>query len=236
MQENENKLGISSFGLKIFAIITMILDHSLKTFLCGFNMPIELWCFGRMSFPIFAFLIAEGARHTGNIKKYALRIGVFAILSEVIYDMTFRNSFFDFSCQNVLFELFLGVVLIWCYKYLKTKNKKEFAIFPLLMCAVFAELLHFDYGMGGILCIFLFYIAREKSGKVRYILYVTAILMTMLNIESSIVLYLQMYSLFALFPICFYNGEKGSNINKYVFYSIYPIHLVILWAITLFVV
>ena len=226
---------LSSFVLKIIAIISMVYDHAIKIIPRDFSIPFEFWIPGRIAFPIFAFLLVEGIEHTKSISKYVLRIGLLAIVSEFIYDLTFHNTVLEFSGQNVLFELFLGLCVLWLYKFLKEKQKEEFIVFPLLFAIIISIVLRFDYGMGGVLCIFLFYLGRDKKGIKKYILYFFAILMTTLNITNATVALLQIYSLFSLIPISLYNGKRGYKFNKYVFYAFYPAHLIVLYVIKLII-
>ena len=225
---------LSSFVLKIIAIITMFSDHVLKIIPFQEAIPFNIWIPGRFAFPLFAFLLVEGIEHTKSIPKYIFRIGILAVISEFIYDFVFYNTFLEFSNQNVLFELFLGLLILWLYKFLKTKEKGEFIIFPLLIAVIVSIVLKLDYGMGGILCIFLFYYGRDKEGGKKYLIYFFAILMTTLNITNPTVMTLQLYSLLAIIPIMMYNGQRGYKFSKYVFYAFYPLHLVILYVIRLF--
>ena len=224
---------LSSFVLKIIAIISMTYDHTIKIFPGLSKLPFEFWIPGRIAFPIFCFLLVEGVMHTRSIKKYAISIGIFAIISEFVYDFVFHNTFLEFSTQNVLFELLLGLLIVWLYKVLKEKQKREFIIFPLLFVIMLSVALNLDYGMGGILCIFLFYVGYNKKGFEKYLIYFFAILMTATNIQNTLVMALQLYSLLALLPISLYNGKRGYKFNKYVFYAFYPVHLIILYAIRL---
>lgn len=224
---------LSSFVLKIIAIITMFYDHALKIIPRDFSIPVEVWIPGRIAFPIFCFLLVEGIEHTKSIKKYVLRIGILAIISEFIYDFVFYNAILEFSDQNVLFELFLGLLVLWIYKFLKGKQKVEFIIFPLLFASILAMVLKFNYGMGGIFCIFLFYLGRDKKGIKKSLLYFFAIIMTTLNISNATIMLLQLYSLFAIVPIMLYNGKSGYKFSKYFFYAFYPAHLIVLYIIKL---
>lgn len=226
---------LSSFILKIIAIVSMAYDHTIKIIPGLSKLPFEFWIPGRIAFPIFCFLLIEGIMHTKSIKKYAISIGIFAVISEFVYDFVFFNKFLEFSNQNVLFELLLGLLIVWLYKFLREKQKGEFIIFPLLFAIMLSVALKLDYGMGGILCIFLFYVGYDKKGLKKYLIYFFAILMTSINIQNVTVMTLQLYSILALIPISMYNGEKGYSFNKYVFYAIYPLHLIVLYAIKLLI-
>ncbi len=103
-------MGINSFQLKWIAVITMIIDHT-GAVLFPDNMVFRY--IGRIAFPIFCFLLVEGFFHTRDVRKYMLRLGLFALISEIPYDLAFRDTVLEFEHQNVFFALLLGVVMIW---------------------------------------------------------------------------------------------------------------------------
>ena len=135
---------LSSFALKIIAIISMFYDHTLKSIPLGFPISLDFLIPGRLAFPIFAFLLVEGIEHTKSIPKYIFRIGVLAVISEFLYDFLFRNVILEFTDQNVLFELFLGLLILWLYKFLKEKNHGDFIPFALLIAVVISMALNLD--------------------------------------------------------------------------------------------
>ena len=133
----------------------MIIDHTGEVWANSIPDSFALRLAGRIAFPIYAFMIAEGCRHTKNIKKYMLRLGAFALISEIPFDLCFENArisglndltFLSFSYQNIFFNLFLAVSAIYIYELLKGKKYgfTGFLAFPAAMAA--AELLNADYG------------------------------------------------------------------------------------------
>lgn len=121
----------TSFAIKVVAIVTMLIDHTAAVFLerqmvNPDKLFVPTWEYytaigdidnimrgiGRIAFPLFIFLLIQGFIHTSNKYKYALRLGLFALISEVPFDMAFKNSTFDFSYQNVFFTLFLGFMVM----------------------------------------------------------------------------------------------------------------------------
>ena len=101
---------LSNFDLKLIAIITMTIDHIGIIF--GTPFYNFLRAIGRLSFPIFAFLLTEGYVHTKSFSKYFLRLLILAIISEVVYDYVFFNSFFYLDSNNIFFTLTLGLLTI----------------------------------------------------------------------------------------------------------------------------
>ncbi|GKX29327.1 conjugal transfer protein TraX [Vallitalea longa] len=229
--------------LKIIACTAMLLDH-LGVY---FNFII-LHVIGRIAFPIFAYLIVEGFFHTKNIKKYLIRLFAFAIISQIPYVLYFNGPFFDLEpanysnpilylqTLNIFFTLFFGLLAIYVFD----KNKKMGIVVLVILCII-AQFTNADYGIYGILTIFLFYLFRGHFWK-QTISYST---LTILILAKRLIkfalrnysvfvrcfgiaLIAQIFSILALVFIYFYNGKKGKNI-KYIFYVFYPGHLLVLW-------
>lgn len=207
---------INGFTLKMIAIITMLIDH------IGFIFFPQISIFrliGRISFPIFCFLIVEGFYHTRNELSYFMRLFVFALISEIPFDLAFHNTIFYWQYQNVFFTLALGLLSIFC---LEEMNLKKYYFIFLIATWGAALFCHCDYGLGGVLLISLFYLTKNTPW-LRFIL-------------TALILYLffgiyELFGLIALIPIAFYNGKRGPSAQM-IFYYIYPLHLFILWMIT----
>ena len=213
----QKKRGFSTFDLKGIAGCSMLIDH-----ISAYLFPAELWMryVGRLAFPIFGFLIAEGYVHTRNVRKYMGRLLVFALISEIPYDLVRYNTFLYKDRQNIFFTLFLALICIWAWD-----TFQEQFLLTCLVLAVVAAFSHYviqpEYGIYGILMILCFYIFRMQQTE-RY-LSVAAI---------NICCYdsIQRAGALALIPIWFYNGTKGPS-AKYFFYLFYPIHLLLLYLI-----
>jgi hypothetical protein len=224
---------MSRHTLKWIAIITMFIDHMGAIL---FPNVIVFRLIGRLAFPIFAFLITEGFLHTGNMNKYLLRLGLFALISEIPFDFAFNGQIIEFQHQNVFFTLFLGLVAIAIYDKLKDKHKL-IAGFNILLFVFIAEFMRTDYSMFGILMIFVFYYFKEDFKDVVY--YITYINLLMVlgtwaanNYRSNPWLFIQAMGPFALFFINRYNGEGGKG-PKYLFYAFYPLHLLLLRSLAM---
>ena len=222
MKQIMQKAGLSSTALKIVAITTMLVDHIAATQGISGSGYTIMRGIGRLAFPIFCFLIAEGAVHTRDIRKYALRLGIFALISEIPYDLAFKQTIWYPQRQNVFFTLFLGLVVVAFFQWAMEKPTR-LAIWTAAATAAMwgAEWLHSDYGYAGVMLILLFYLLRPLPWwKYPVIAGVMAF-----SWHSG----LQLYALLAFPLLWLYSGAKGRGLNKYVFYAFYPGHLLILW-------
>jgi hypothetical protein len=224
---------MNSFTLKLIAIIAMLIDHIAAIFVSNDTI---LWLvmrsIGRLAFPIFVFLIVEGFHHTKDVKKYLIRLGTFALISEIPFDLAFFGKVLEFSHQNVFFTLFLGLSAITLMSMVEKKFQKQIfvsnlleAVITIVFCAL-AILLKTDYHYAGILLIVAFYLFRGSKAIITLaLLIVTITILGNINYLATL----------AIIPIAFYNGKKGKNI-KYVFYIFYPAHLLILALLKMFLI
>ncbi len=225
---------MNGFTLKMIAIITMLIDH-VAAVLIPREMAAYWICrsIGRLAFPIFCFLLVEGFIHTKNVKKYLMRLGIFALISEIPFDLAFSDKTnrlgFLFQ-QNVFFTLFIGLAVIYSLSIIEKKyanNITRSNIFDslavLVGCAV-AILLITDYTYIGILLIVAFYLFRTNK-----------VLLTIAVIVVTGILGGQLEGLAAISMvfIWLYNGERGPQGNKYAFYAFYPVHILSIYLISL---
>ena len=211
---------LDGFYLKLIAVVTMIIDHIGLTLFPG-EM---IWrMIGRLSFPIYCFLIVEGFYHTRDIKKYISRLAIFAFISEVPFDLVVNGSIIDISSQNVFFTLLIGLLTIYGMNMTINEFKKS----CILVIGMLASIILFtDYTCYGVILIYLFYHMRDS----RLFACIIAALM------GIVMGRIQMCAAFAMIPIMMYSGRKGPAIAdnvviKYGFYIIYPVHLLLLWLL-----
>lgn len=239
-QETEKKrFGLSGSTLKIIAMVTMLIDHigaavllrylldmrSHITSVDTYNQLVMLYQvlrgIGRVSFPIYCFLLVEGFQRTRNLKKYILRLGIFAVIAEVPFDLCFTSRVFSLSHQSVMLTLLVGVLTMWGVSLLEKHVTNRFLLVPCAMAviaagALAAELMNTDYGYLGVLCIMVLYALR----RVKW-----------MQITGGCLIFLwEIWAPFAFIPIGFYNNKRGLNL-KYMFYLFYPLHLLILYLI-----
>lgn len=229
---------MDTFSLKLIALATMIIDHIGIVF---FPKHFFMRYIGRLSFPIYCFLLALRLKHTKNIKKYLLRLFIFAIISEPFYDLCFSNSINFFVKTNVLYTLFLGAFSIYIYNNLRYDILKFFC---LIFFCFLASMLTTDYSSMGLILIYIFYFSTDLKYCVYYGL--IWVLMKNINAFSNILYYLKLdvfpllyientlffstFTFLSFLIISRYNGQKGKSL-KLMFYLAYPLHLFILYII-----
>ena len=223
---------MSSFILKIIAIITMFIDHIGYAMFGKFSF---LNYIGRIAFPIFAFQISEGYNHTKNLKKYFLRLFIFAIVSQIPFMLFGKIISNDFTL-NIFFTLLLGLISIYIYD--KSKYKSLGIIISIII-GLLAEFAHCDYGFYGVSIILLFYIFKNDIVKssIAFMLATTIkYLIPMIKYGFyDVYLYLFICTLLPIIFISLYNGKKGKD-TKYLLYLFYPIHLLLIYGIYLLLI
>lgn len=219
--------------LKVIAILTMLIDHIGAVL---FPELIVLRMIGRLAFPIFAYLLVEGYFHTRDVKKYLIRLGAFALISEVPFDLAFFGEAFYFGYQNIFFTLSLALVGIWMLETYKESKPVDGGLIFVGLC-IGSILLRTDYSIIGMLTMFLFYHYRSRKGKALYSVGMLHFIVGLLsagflagtfNLQGM----LQSLAALSMVLIWFYNGQKGRSL-KYFFYAFYPVHLTVLWFLSL---
>jgi hypothetical protein len=234
------KDGLSGSTLKLIAVTSMLIDHAFAAlvekvyinkalYMPGLVLPdgainYNLWIFGlqnimrgtigRIAFPIFCFLLVQGFIHTSNRNKYKLRLLVFALISELPFNLALKDSF-TFRASNVFFTLLLGLLSMELIE-------KDWSVWlrglGVAAIAFFAEIIKCDYGASGVILIAFLYLAKDDMTKTVLVGFVS-----MLTFPS-----ISPMSILAYIPIIFYNGKRGLKL-KYAFYLFYPAHLLVLY-------
>ena len=211
------KFGINTFTLKMIAIVAMLIDHVGAVLLPQYRI---LRLIGRIAFPIFTYTLVEGFIHTHDVKKYMMRMGVLALISELPFDLVFTGKLLEFGHQNVFFSLFLGLFMLYLMK--KAPNELHSLLCVLVILFV-ARYLRVDYGYNGLLMVFWYYHYRDNNlMKILGIAFINAFLM-----GGS-----QVYALLALIPILLHSGERGPKCKGF-FYGFYPVHLLVIYFINM---
>jgi len=211
----------------------------------------QLRIIGRLAFPIFAFLVAEGCAHTRDIKAYIKRLFIFALLSQVPYQVVINlvignQNLLNFSGLNVMITLAFGALAVYFYQFwFKTPSKKILAILGILGSFLAVIILCGEYSYSGILIILLVYMFRPKCELDPDAQIIGARYLQVFMCALSIGFYYQLhfplfsYETIAAFlvaiPLCLYNGNPGNRKGKLAFYAFYPFHLSLL-AIIMYLV
>lgn len=213
---------LSQEGLKLIACVTMLIDHVGAVF-----FPQNLWLriIGRLAFPVYCFLLAEGVHHTQNPAKYALRLFIGLLLAEIPFDLVFFGGF-TWAHQSVMFTLLLAFLMGMLMKKLPLTGK-ALVVIPFYYAA---ELLHTDYSGMGIIMAAVFLIGRELSEPLLF----QTVGMVLVNMSYFLRSYIQPYAILAIVPIALYSGQKatGSKWVQRAFYLFYPAHLLVLGLIS----
>lgn len=207
------KWGINGFTLKWIAMISMVIDH-IGYVLFPQHMIFRI--IGRLAFPIYCFLLVEGAVHTSDKKKYLGRLFLFAMISEIPFNLVCAGKIFTLEYQNVFFTLCLGLAAVYV---LQAQLNKAYSVIIILAIIFVAQIANADYGGGGVCFILLFYMFREQI-----------FLKSAAFVVADIFIYggIQSYGVLSLIPILCYNGKRGPGM-KYLFYIFYPVHLLVLY-------
>lgn len=214
--------------LKIIALIAMTVDHIGLEIM---NDNVFFRIVGRLAFPIFAYMIAEGCVYTGNRGKYLLKIAALALVCQLVYFFAMGSLY---MCILVTFAL--SVCLIYLYDYMVKKQSAVLALMFILalisvylICEALPRVLIFtdfniDYGFFGVMVPLLIYIGKDRLRK----LILCAVGLVFLSLSLG---HIQWFCLFSLIPLALYSGERGKARIKNLFYIYYPVHLVVIYLI-----
>ncbi len=229
------KFGLNRGNLKMIALFCMTIDHIgyvlVESWILKLNeesilyfgaslLDLVLRLIGRIAFPIFCFFIAEGFIYTRNVYKYAGRLLLLAILSEVPFDLAVTKKVFDLGYQNVFFTLLTGLLLIYILDRLfKLVDKKalKYVLAAIISVAafIFVEFIHTDYGGVGVLSIALIYLVGREELKFAAVLNVIGLLVNFVY-EGKYNLFNIIFTIciIAMFTFLILLSKKMPNINS----------------------
>ena len=239
--------GLNGNQLKLIAVISMLCDHAAirllayglipALYVAGKDTVAECWnqafwilrSVGRMAFPIYVFLLTEGFCHTRNRRRYALRLGVFALISEIPFDLLVYGKIWDTHSQNVFFTLFLGVLMLtavdWIGRNTDAAHSQYRQMAVVVGAALLAWFLRTDYDAAGIMLIavlFWFRLTPDTACLAGFVLMAAAEFRPVYILGLAV----------SFFLIRCYNGTRGSWKGKWFFYLVYPVHLLVLYGIS----
>ena len=220
---------LSGSALKIIAVVSMVIDHCAYYLMDGNTMAYDVMrCFGRIAFPVFAFLVAEGFAHTRNRMRYFISLLLFAAVSEVPWYLLNGAD----GTHNVMFTLALGVLALATFERLR--EHRILCCFFILLTAWLATWLGTDYEWRGVLLIvvsYLFGIIRSMNTPI-----ILRRMMQLLFVFPLMMHYGIIGALLACAVIFLYDGTRGfihGNVAKYGFYAFYPVHLITILIINM---
>ena len=239
LQNNTGFSGLTSFDLKLLAMVCMLCDHMWATVVAGADW---LTCVGRLAFPLFAFMIAEGYCRTHDKKKYRRRLLLWAVLSEIPFNLMAAGGLIYPFHQNVLFTFYLSLLILGRVERAARRGRVLRWVFIAAWAAlgyVLGFVTFVDYFGYGIFMVILFYITRglPKAWLWQLVgmVYINVHLMKGLVYPVEVLgqrftIPQQAFALLALIPIWLYNGQQGPY-NKTIrrgFYAFYPVHMLCL--------
>lgn len=221
MEAVSGKFGISAAVLKWIAVLTMVIDHfavAVYWQMAGssYDVYLILRRVGRIAFPIYCFLLVEGFYHTRNVTKYLRNCILFALLSEIPFDMAIFGQVCYPKGQNVYCTLCIGLGALIILDRYRARYETKYVLlrlFVIVLAAYMGEVLDVDYHWRGVLFIIMFYYIRDMQEWIR-------------NLAVIFAFAYEVTAPLAVIPIHFYNGQRGRQL-KYLFYAIYPVHLLI---------
>ena len=219
------KRELTGNDLKWIALVTMILDHvgvALLTPGSGIYWAARL--IGRLAFPLYCFLLVEGFVHTRDVKRYLARLMVFALISELPFDLIHGPTTWveAISRQNVYFTLTIGLATLIGYVRLQNQNQPIPAVVWCMLMSGLAWILRTDYDFAGVALICIFYRFRQEP-QMRAVWGSGTLLLAISPTEWP--------ALLDFWLISCYNGRRGNDGWKWLFYAAYPVHLLLLWML-----
>lgn len=207
---------MTSFLLKIVAIITMAIDHA-GFILFSNNLIFRI--IGRIAMPIFSFQIAIGFQKTRSKTKYIFRMFITALLSEIPLMLMLSSANYAHSTLNICFTFTFALAALY---FIELAKKNKFFILISLFITLATLYIPMDYGIYVLLIVLFFYFFNNK--KLIYTLGMIFITIIYCVSKNNFV---QPYMLLSLPLLYLYNGKKGPSL-KYYFYTFYPLHMLII--------
>lgn len=233
MEETKARfIGMNSNQLKIVALLAMTCDHIGKQLLPQIEI---LQIFGRLAFPIFAYMIAEGCMHTKSKKKYLLTMAGLALVCQIVYFVAMGSLY---QCVLVTFSISIGLIFLMEYAGKKRGLLAYMCcgigfVAVTFICVILPWILKdtdffIDYGLIGVLLPVSIYLGKSRRAKI-------VIMTLMLGLLGMKMGGIQWYALFAPLLMALYNGKRGNLKMKHLFYIYYPLHLLGIYIIGLVV-
>lgn len=228
MESEKLKTNLDTNFIKVVAIISMTFDHVGNVFFPEY--PVFRWI-GRIAFPLFCYCLTVGMLYTHDIKKYVLRLSVFALISQPFWILAFNadDIIGNIFNLNIFFTLVVSLLTTWGFK------EKKWLLF--IAGIVLLNVVNFDYAMTGPVLMLIFYLCRNRPwlGALIYTLtYLPAINGSMedplaLKIGTHAIGF-EIFALLAL-PFIYFHTNTKLKISKWFFYIYYPAHLFVIFLL-----
>lgn len=245
---------MSALILRIIACLAMLLDH-----IGYYSNNLFLRAIGRVAFPIFVYLICNGYKHTSCKWRYALRLAVFAVISQIPFSLFCTNTI-TYMQGNVFITLLIALLCIWATDMLlRNRVTRWLCWLPMVVIGILYQLgvLRSDYGVRGIILAMAFYLLDGRAVWKRILTVLACLIAVFYNQLISVGLsvvtgswhpivlstwdWWQLFSLGSLPLIFLYNGKKGpqpanrvlSKLTQIGFYLFYPAHMLVLWLLAI---
>ncbi len=242
---------MTQFSLKLIAMLAMLLDHTAKVLLShGVLTPllgiensrtlcVGMMVLGRAAFPIFAWFAAEGCRRTTDAGRHLLRLLIFALLSEIPFQLCFSDGL-EPGCHNVIFTFLLASAAIFCGERIRTLPLPV-RLIPPVIAVVLGWVLYTDYNAWGVALVLMLYYLPTESGRLLLLAaWVTVFQLlwhgwngqslSWLTASGSLQLLYWLGGMTSVGLLATYNGARGGG-SKWLFYGFYPCHLLLLYGI-----
>ena len=240
----KRKLDLTSRALHILAMTFMLMDHMWATVFSDYQWLTQV---GRIAYPIFAFMLVEGFVHTSNFKKYMGRMLIFAVITEIPFNLMVADTVFYPYHQNVLWTFVIALLLMYINELAKKKDKWWLTLITAAATCLIGYILGIvtfsDYNGPGVLMVLIFYFFRGRNWW-NYVLQLVAMYYInfellrglTINVElfgHSFELVQQGLALLALPFIWLYQGRRGKKTKafQYFCYAFYPMHMLVLWFV-----
>lgn len=221
---------MSVFSLKIIACVAMALSHFGSVFRDEIPLPLAqgFYWMGRISFPIFAYLLVNGWNNTKHKKRYLINLILFALLSQIPFTLAQYDTIMPVSF-NVLFTLFLGALCLWAIDRAREGNLP--ALFSVPLFVGLAACIKVDFGWLGVLTIFLMGLSGLSSLRIGILTAGMAVIYLRRSLSPfSVISFLS--ALPGIAMLLFLNPQKPCPRAKYFFYIFYPAHLLLLYMLS----
>ncbi|MEG1886932.1 MAG: TraX family protein [Oscillospiraceae bacterium] len=232
----EKTFGLTANALKIYAVVAMIIDHFAWAFIPSSSPLGAIMHFiGRTCAPLICFFVAEGYLHTKSLKKYAFRLAIFAVVSQVPFSMFVNSGKISLLPTNMIFTLLCGLLALCAWNYIENRFLSCLCVLALVLITNYS-----DWKIFGVVFILIFAIFNDNR-KMMLVAYASAALLK-IGLDTflggfNLYTFISRLGIFVpIILITLYNGKRSTSllpISKWFFYIAYPLQFILLIALRL---